>query len=166
MRAALALAGAVILTVSACGGGDPDLVRLRTTGDGPDPFSVVPQGPLEMPPSLDTLPVPTPGGVNRTEPDPRAQAITALGGTPGAGAAGDNALLTATARYGRQADIRSALDTEDEDFRQENRGRLLNRIVNGSTYYDVYSDEILDPADEAARWREQGLRTPSAPPSE
>lgn len=166
MRAALALAGLAVLTLSACGGGsESDLVRLRSTGNGPDEFSVVPQKPLEMPPSLNVLPPPTPGGVNRTEPNPQAQAIVALGGNPNAGAAADTALLTATNRYGQQPGVRGDLAAEDQAFRDQNRGRLLNRVFSNTTYYQAYSDQTLDPRAEAERWRGQGLRTPAAPPA-
>ncbi|WP_435165730.1 DUF3035 domain-containing protein [Falsirhodobacter sp. 1013] len=166
MRAALAIAGAAFLTLSACGGSDdPNLIRLRATGNGPDEFSVVPQRPLEMPPSLNELPPPTPGGVNRTEPNPQGQAIVALGGNPNAGTAGDRALLTATNRYGTQANVRGDLATDDQTFRDGNRGRLLNRVFSNTTYYQAYSDQTLDPRSEAARWQEQGLRTPAAPPA-
>lgn len=166
MRAALALAGAAFLGLSACGGsGDPNLIRLRATGNGPDEFSVVPQRPLEMPPSLNELPPPTPGGVNRTEPNPQAQAIVALGGNPNAGSAGDRALLTATSRYGTEAAVRTDLAVEDQTFRENNRGRLLNRAFNNTTYYQAYSNETLSPQAEAERWRQQGLRTPVAPPA-
>ncbi|WP_128253193.1 DUF3035 domain-containing protein [Falsirhodobacter deserti] len=163
MRAALALAGGAFLMLSACGGDDPNLIRLRSAGNGPDEFSVVPQKPLQMPPSLNALPPPTPGGVNRTEPNPQAEAITALGGNPNAGAAGDGALLAATGRYGTEAGVRGQLAAEDEAFRAGNRGRLLDRVLNNTTYYQAYGDELLDPQSETVRWRQQGRRTPAAP---
>lgn len=164
MRAALAIAGATILALSACGGSDdPNLIRIRSTGSGPDEFSVVPQKPLVMPPSLSSLPAPAPGGVNRTEPNPRADAIAALGGNANAGRAGDTALLAATGRYGTETGIRGELATQDQDFRANNRGRLLNRVFSNTTYYQAYGDELLNPQSEAQRWQGQGLRTPTAP---
>lgn len=165
MRAALSVAGAALLTLSACGGGDPDLIRLRATGNGPDEFSVVPQKPLEMPPSL-TLPPPAPGTTNRTEPDPRAQAVVALGGNPNAGRAADTALLAATGRYGTQDGVRTDLAAQDRTLRENNQGRLLNRVFSNTTYYQAYSDQLLDPQSEAARWQQQGLRLPAAPPAD
>ncbi len=166
-RGALALAGAAVLTLTACGGGDPNLIRLRATGDGPDAFSVVPQRPLEMPPSLNDLPTPTPGGVNRTEPNPQGDAIAALGGNPNAARgipAADAALLTATNRYGREEAIRPELAAQDEQFRRDNRGRLLDRALRNTTYYQAYGSETLNPQDEAEFWRQRGRQTPAAPP--
>lgn len=47
---------------------------------GPDEFSIVPAKPLQEPESYTSLPVPTPGGTNRTDATPNADAIIALGG--------------------------------------------------------------------------------------
>ncbi|WP_062762455.1 DUF3035 domain-containing protein [Falsirhodobacter sp. alg1] len=165
-RGAFALAGMALFALTACGGGDPDLVRIKSTSNGPDEFSVVPHKPLEMPPSLNDLPAPTPGGVNRTELDPRGDAIAALGGNPNARSASstDAALLTAAARYGNEAAIRPELAVEDAEFRNENRGSLLERVFRNTTYYRVYDDQMLNPQAEAQRWQLQGTQTPAAPP--
>ena len=166
-RSALALAG--ILTLAACAGGDtPNLMRVRSTGNGPDPFSVVPQQPLEMPSNLSALPTPTPGGSNRTDADPEADAIIALGGNPNAARtspAADDALIAATSRYGREQGVRSAAATEDLEYRQDNRGRFLNRVFNNTTYYQAYEPQSLDQRAELERWRNAGRRTPAAPPA-
>ncbi|EYD73005.1 DUF3035 domain-containing protein [Limimaricola hongkongensis] len=58
MRLALA-AGLFALTLAACGGSDGPA--------GPDPNTVVPQQPLEIPARLD-LPPPAPGSPNRAAP--------------------------------------------------------------------------------------------------
>jgi hypothetical protein len=71
-----------LLALAACGafGG----LRNSDSGqNGPDEFGVLPSLPLEIP-SVLTLPPPTPGGVNRTDRNPVAEAIIALGGRPSA----------------------------------------------------------------------------------
>ncbi|MGX9856742.1 DUF3035 domain-containing protein [Limimaricola variabilis] len=66
MRLALA-AGLTALTLAACGkGGDGPA--------GPDPTTVVPQRPLEIPARLD-LPPPAPGTANRADPAPAEIAL-------------------------------------------------------------------------------------------
>ncbi|WP_136683256.1 DUF3035 domain-containing protein [Falsirhodobacter xinxiangensis] len=163
-RGALALAG--ILTLAACGGGDPQLMRVRSDGNGPDAFSVVPSKPLEMPQTLADLPTPTPGGANRTDPNPSADAIVALGGNPNAARsvpAADGAIVAAASRYGRE-DTRAALATEDLEYRRANPGRFLNRLFNNTTYYQAYEPQSLDQRQELERWRASGRRTPAAPP--
>jgi hypothetical protein len=78
------IAVAAMVTLAACGGkGDPQLMNLRT-GQGPDEFAIVPPKALEMPESLADLPEPTPGGFNRTDQTPEADAAVALGGKPSA----------------------------------------------------------------------------------
>lgn len=163
-RSALALAG--ILTLAACGGGEPRLMKLRSTGNGPDAFSVVPQQPLEMPTVLSDLPTPTPGGANRTDPNPSADAIIALGGNPSAvrtAPAADGAIIAAASRYGRE-DARAELAAQDLEYRRANPGRFLNRIFNNTTYYQAYEGQSLNQQDELERWRNAGRRTPAAPP--
>jgi hypothetical protein len=149
--------------MAACGGGEPELMNLRA-GDGPDEFGILPAKALEMPPDLAALPPPTPGGTNLTDPNPQAEAIIALGGNPNGGIAGDAALLSYTARYGRAPDIRQTLAAEDYAFRDRNRGRVLERVFNKTVYYGVYSGMSLDQQAELQRWRARGVPTPSAPP--
>lgn len=167
MQAAGALALAGILTLAACGGGDtPRLMKLRSTGNGPDAFSVVPSQPLQMPDTLSELPTPTPGGTNRTDPNPSADAIVALGGNPNAvrtSPAADAAIITAASRYGREG-VRAELATEDVEYRRTNPGRFLNRMFGNTTYYQAYEPQSLDQQAELERWRNSGRRTPAAPP--
>lgn len=158
-----AAAGLALCLVAACGGGEPQLMNLRS-GDGPDEFGIVPPRALELPPDLSALPPPTPGGANRTDPDPRAEAIAALGGKPDGGLGGDAALMAHVSRYGRAADIRQTLAAEDYAYRDRNRGRLLERLFNKTVYYSVYAPMSLDQHAELQRWRARGIYTPSAPP--
>ena len=158
----LAVAGA--LALSACGRpADPHLMRLRPTGNGPDEFAILPTKPLQAPTNYNTLPTPTPGGTNLTDPTPVADAVTALGGRPGAGVSGPGIVRYAS-RYGVDPTIRSKLATADQQYRRDHRGRLLERLAGQTTYYQAYKPFELDQYAELARWRKLGVRTPSAPP--
>jgi hypothetical protein len=77
----LASALSAMLLLGACASKDPKLLNLRKTSSGPDEFSILPNKSLEMPLSLATLLVPTPGGGNLTDPTPNRDAILALGGS-------------------------------------------------------------------------------------
>lgn len=158
-----AAAGLALCLLAACDGGPPQLMNLRA-GDGPDEFAILPPKALQLPPDVAALPPPTPGGANLTDPNPRADAIVALGGNPSGGAGGDAALLNHTGRYGRAADIRATLAAEDYAFRDRNRGRVLERLFNTTVYYAAYKPQSLDQQAELRRWRARGVATPSAPP--
>jgi len=96
------IAVAAMVTLAACGGDRaPQLMNLRS-GQGPDEFAIVPPKALEMPQSLSDLPEPTPGGYNRTDQNPEADAAVALGGKPTAAGGiptGDSALYAHAARH-------------------------------------------------------------------
>jgi hypothetical protein len=164
----LGLALAATLALSACGNTDtvPELMNIRSDGNGPDEFAILPPKPLQLPESMAELPEPTPGSRNLTDPTPNEDAIIALGGQPGGAGipAGDSALVAYAARDGVAADIRGVLASEDLAYRQDNNGRLLERVFNLTVYYDAYADQSLDQHAELARWRARGIRTPSAPP--
>ena len=162
---------AVIVLLAACSrGGEPSLMNAaRSSGQGPDEFAIVPNRPLEMPTDLAALPEPTPGGANRADPQPRAQAVAALGGNPGALGrtsvpAADAALFTHATRFGVADGIRDQLAAEDLAFRQANRGRPLERLFGVNVYYRAYRPMALDRHAELERWRARGLATPAAPP--
>jgi hypothetical protein len=168
-RGTAIIALAAMLALSACAGGDPQLMNLRSDSEGPDEFGIVPPKPLSMPENLTLLPVPTPGGVNLTDPNPEAEAVLALGGKPaaigtGGVPSGDSALFAYAARNGVDPGIRSTLAAEDIQWRRDNNGRLLERLFNVNVYYQAYLDQSLDQHSELARWRQAGVRTSSAPP--
>ena len=151
--------------VTACASRDkePSLLNIRQTQEGPDEFSIVPPKPLEEPKSFSDLPPPTPGGSNRTDATPQADAVAALGGRPGSGAAA-GAVVTYASRYGVNPSIRSELAAEDLEFRRQNDGRLLERLFNVNVYFKAYAKMSLDQYAELERWRRRGLKTPAAPP--
>lgn len=162
---------AALLILSACGNNSdtPELMNLRSDGPGPDEFAVLPVKPLSMPENLAELPVPTPGGTNRTDQTPELDAIAALGGNPavvsrGGIPASDGALATYAGRYGVSPDIRQVLALEDLEYRRNNDGRLLERAFNVNVYYRAYEPLSLDQYLELQRWRKAGVRTISAPP--
>jgi hypothetical protein len=164
-RAIIAIA--TMVTLAACGGDKtPQLMNLRS-GQGPDEFAIVPPKPLELPEDLAALPEPTPGGFNRTDQNPEADAAIALGGKPSAAGgipSGDSALYAHAARFGVEGGIRSTLASEDLEWRRDNNGRILERLFNVNVYYKAYRNMRLDQQAELARWRALGIRNPSAPP--
>jgi hypothetical protein len=173
MRAGPGIMVAVLgaaLAVSGCSGrGEPQLMNLQRSTTGPDEFAIVPTRPLEMPTSFAALPAPLPGGPNRADPDPRADAVAALGGQPSllanAGTpAADGGLIAHATRFGVTPDIRGQLAAEDLDFRRRNRGRPLERLFGNTVYFQVYREMALDRHAELERWRAAGARTPAAPP--
>jgi hypothetical protein len=161
------IAVATMLVLAACGGkGDPQLMNLRS-GPGPDEFAIVPPKPLELPENLAELPDPTPGGFNRTDQNPEADAAIALGGNPKAAGGiptSDSVLYAHAGRFGVDGGIRATLAAEDLEWRRDNNGRILERLFNVNVYYRAYRKQWLDQHAELARWRALGVRNPSAPP--
>jgi len=158
--------GALLIAVAACSRGEPNLMNIRNTESGPDEFSVLPTEPLEMPGSFAALPTPTPGGINRADPTPEADAIAALGGNVDRANRQAGDIVNYSNRFGVTPDIRGTLSAEDRDFRDNNRGRLLERVFGVNTYYSAYGDQSLDNYAELERLRRAGVRTPAAPPEE
>lgn len=167
----LAMTLAALIALAACSSEkEPRLMHLRTNTGGPDEFSIVPSKPLEMPENLAELPEPTPGGTNRTDQTPVADAVAALGGKPAYLSntkigAGDGGLVAYTSRYGVTPTIRADLAAADLEHRRKNDGRILEKLFGTSVYYKAYRHMSLDQVAELERWRKLGVRTPAAPPS-
>jgi hypothetical protein len=165
MTARIVITALVVLTLAACDRtADPQLMNVRANDRTPDEFSILPTRPLETPPSYAALPPPTPGGVNRTDPQPEVEAIAALGGDASRGAVADGALVAAVSRYGRDGNIRATLAAEDLAFRRARDGRLLERLFNVNVYFRAYEPFSLDQHRELDRLRRIGVRTVAAPP--
>ncbi|SMX38353.1 DUF3035 domain-containing protein [Maliponia aquimaris] len=164
--AILALAG-----VASCALVDRDkpLRDMRTGTGRPQEFSIVPNKPLVQPESYAQLPTPTPGGANRTDQTPKADAVAALGGNParliaGQGVpAGDTALINRASRFGRDSGVRQELAAKDADFRRSKS--IFNwSIVPRDEYNQAYKRMTLDPYEWLRLYRRAGAQTPAAPP--
>lgn len=165
-------ASALLVLLAACGGNDSSddrgLVERLTLGsfEAPEEFAVLPQKPLEVPEDLSVLPAPTPGAVSRVDLTPETDALIALSGRPlKAPATASDAALIANAGQ-RQAGIRGQLSAEDEAYRENNRGLLLDRLFGRVSEGDIYARQVLDPEAELLRLRQQGIWVPQLPPSE
>ncbi len=170
-KTVLTLIAAAVLT--GCGAGrdeDVTLSQIRSGGNGPDEFSIIPGKPLEMPQDTTSLPTPAPGSPNRTDQTPIADGIAALGGSPaaarggGAPAAADAALVAHARRYGSDPAIRQRLAAEDREIRRQYGNVNLLRILPGDDYNQAYRDQWLDPYAAERQLRRAGIRTPAAPP--
>jgi hypothetical protein len=154
--AALALAGCQE-------GGLAGALRSAGVGGAPDEFLVLPTKPLEMPENLAALPPPTPGAVSLVDPRPELDAVAALTGRPAAPGSGSAGGLIA--RSGPvDPQIRQRLAAEDALYRQEGRGRLLERLTNNDPDSRIYENMRLDANVEFDRLRSRGVRVPAAPP--
>lgn len=139
------------------------------SGTTPDEFSILPTKPIEVPEDLAALPEPTPGGANRVDPTPEADAILALGGRPDRietanVPSSDGALVSQAARFGIARDIRALTAAEDLEYRRKNNGRFLERLFNVNVYYKAYKRQSLDQHAEQERWRRLGVKTVGSPP--
>lgn len=161
----------VIMTLSACGGYERDITlrSFQSNSGGPDEFTIIPNKALVAPDDFASLPVPTPGGVNLTDTNPKADAIVALGGRASAlelhgVPAADGAIVNHASRYGVPAGIRASLSAEDEDFRRRKSRFTKFRIARVDRYNQVYKRQSLDAYREISRFRRMGVRTPTSPP--
>ena len=110
------------MMLSACSDTPPKLRDLYDPYAGPEEFAISPNLELEMPQDLASLPAPTPGGKNLTDPNPKGDAIALLGGDPNRVTASqsgtrDGALLTYATRFGFDPNIRETVSEEDRRFR-------------------------------------------------
>ncbi len=164
MRAIILSILAVVL-MSACANTDRSLRDLRAAGGGPDEFAVIPQRPLTLPPTT-SLPEPTPGGANLADPNPKAEAIAALGGSRAAQFAGgiparDNALIAQTSRYGVTPNIRGELAATDKAFRDGKSRLNIFNPLGRDRYFPAYASQALDARAELARLRAAGVAVPT-----
>ncbi|MFD1340800.1 DUF3035 domain-containing protein [Litorisediminicola beolgyonensis] len=155
------------LALAACGGarnGETNLRDLRSNQPSPEEFAIVPNQPLQTP-ETSALPVPTPGGTNRADLTPLSDAVVALGGRPGAGAAGDSALIAAATRNGVDPNVRQDLATEDYELRKR-RSIFSWQLFRRDQYERAYANQTLNADAELDAWRASGaaVRNPSATP--
>ena len=148
---------------------DKPLRDMRTGSGRPQEFSILPNKPLEQPESYAQLPPPTPGGSNRTDQTPNADAVAALGGNPARLAASqgvpasDAALINQASRFGRDPAVRQDLAAKDAEFRRSKS--IFNwSIVPRDEYNQAYRRQTLDPYQWLRLYRRAGAQTPAAPP--
>lgn len=164
----IAGAAALLLCAAALAGckGQTLAETLRSSGVGgsPDEFLVLPTKPLEMPTDLAALPPPAPGRASRADPQPEQEAVAALTGRAApAGVASAGALVAAAGPV--SPNIRTVTATEDQVWRRENGGLLLERWAAKDDDWVIYQDMRLDAGAEFDRLRAKGLRVPAAPPA-
>ena len=165
MRHIFGLGLAAVLLAACSSDENPELMNLRSTGEGPDEFLVVPNKPLEIPEEMAQLPLPSPGGTNLAGATPEADMIAALGGNPDAAVTSNGGLLGYTSRFGSEPNIRADLALADLEYRRDNNGRVIERWFNVTVYFDSYAPFALDQYAELDRMRAAGVKTPSAPPN-
>lgn len=160
----------VIVALALSGCANKGLRDLRSTSEGPDEFMIVPSKPLETPGDYAFLPAPTPGGSNRVDQNPQADAIAAIGGRPSALdpnagiPAADGALVTAASRNGVDPDVRQTLASADADFRKRQSRLSSFKLFRVDRYNQAYKKQALDPFSTAQRYRNAGVATPAYPP--
>ena len=79
MKWVVALSTFVILALAGCG--EPKLRQLRSSDRGPEEFTVIPVKPLQQPSDYVALPLPSSSVANITDPTPKRDAISVLGGS-------------------------------------------------------------------------------------
>ena len=159
----------VLATTAACSNRDPILMNISRGERTPDEFAILPNKPIQLPEDLSALPEPTPNQTNRADATPFGDAVAALGGNPErlertGVARADQGMFSYASRYGIDPNIRSDLAVADREFREDNKGRLLERLFRVNVYYDAYSRQELDQYAELERFRRAGVRTVAAPP--
>ena len=171
MRRAHLVAMVALVGIASCAGIDRNkpLRDLSNNSGEPEEFAIVPNKPLVQPETYGQLPPPTPGGANRTDQTPKADAVAVLGGNPARLAAGqgvpasDTALISRASRFGRDPEVRQDLAQKDATFRRSKS--IFNwSIVPDDDYNRVYKRETLDPYRWLRLYRNAGARTPTAPP--
>ena len=163
--------GIVILVLAAgiAGCSNKGLMDLRSSTNGPDEFLVLPNKPLEQPREYSSLPQPTPGGGNLIDPNPKADAVAALGGRPSwldaqGIPASDSALVTQVSRNGVPRDIRATLAAADAKFRKRQARGTRIRLFPVDRYRQAYRRSALKPFDVTEQFRRSGFQTPTSPP--
>ncbi|MGH1464613.1 MAG: DUF3035 domain-containing protein [Cognatishimia sp.] len=158
----------MVLLVSACAN-ERGIRVLSSDDNGPDEFAIIPTKPLAAPENYTTLPAPTPGGRNVTDPQPLNDVAAALGGRKSTAVSGqpypiaDDSLVSYAARRGAGAEVREQLAQDDEII----RGRFDRftgwRLSNPDRYNEVYRRYHLNAYRELSIWRARGVKTPAAP---
>jgi len=151
------LCGLSTLVLSAC---EQTKKQFDFSKKAPDEFAVTTRAPLEMPPSLNTLPKPRPGAPRPQETATDLQAKQTLFGdtvlqtqaaqSDGTISAGEDALLQKTGAYNTNNNIRDKVDAETEVLVKENTS-TFDKIL-GKTGSKVEAPAtVVDPMKETER---------------
>jgi hypothetical protein len=158
-----------VLMVSLTACANTGLRKFTARGNGPDDFLVNPSKPLQEPNSYTALPGPTPGQTNLVDATPLADAAAALGGRRGDPNAGvpsrDRAIVAYASRFGVTPNVRAELAAKDAAFRKSKRRFTKVKIVREDMYNEAYKRQTLDPNEIARLYRNSGISTPTASPS-
>ena len=109
-------------------------------------------------------------GQNLADKRPIDDVINALGGNANLQKESkiqksEKPLLKAISRFGITPDIRIITAMEDNDFREKNKAKVLERLVGVNTYKIRYRSQRLDAQKELSRLNKLGIITPSASPN-
>lgn len=120
--------------------------------------------------NLKELPEPNLLGQNLADKRPIDDVINALGGNANLQKESkiqksEKPLLKAISRFGITPDIRIITAMEDNDFREKNKAKVLERLVGVNTYKIRYRSQRLDAQKELSRLNKLGIITPSASPN-
>ena len=137
---------------------------------GPDEFGVLPTTPLQYPKNMSQLPEPNLLGQNLADKRPIDDVINALGGNASLQKESkiqknEEPLLKEISRFGITPDIRTITASEDVEFREKNKAKVLERLVGVNTYKIRYRSQRLDAEKELERLNLLGIKTPTAPSS-
>lgn len=117
----------------------------------PDEFNVVTRAPLEMPPTLDVLPLPEPGMQRPQELQPQQQAMALLfGGTPvsTSPSEAEEVLMVDADVAAAQPDIRGTVNIEQQEMASD---RTLNEMLQFWRTPADKTEVLIDPAKEKQR---------------
>jgi len=167
MRVAPGIILVAVLGLAGCA--STGLRQLSSPSSGPDEFLILPNKPLTAPADYSVLPTPTPGGTNLVDQNPIADAALALGGSPKAFEnngvpASDGILVAQASRYGVPPGTRATLAEADAKFRKRKAFLANIRLFKVDRYEQSYQRQKIDPFTQAGRFRNAGVRIPTAPP--
>ena len=98
-----------------------------------------------------------------------ADAAAALGGRRGDPNAGipsrDGAIVAHASRFGVTPNVRAELAAKDAAFRKSKLRFTKIKILREDIYNEAYKRQTLDPNEIARLYRNSGIATPTAPPS-
>lgn len=156
----LMIAGALSVSLSACGSVGNPLEHLGKGLPPPDEFAVKKTRPLKMPAGSSDLPTPRPGARSPLEYTPRTDARNALlkdgaAAKASAPSPAERSLLTAAKAHGDRTEIKVRLATAEAKAKSR-RGWVAPTVMELLNLAGGRSEDILDPNLEARRLATSG----------